>query len=199
MQFQVNCESSEVNNENIVSVILHDTERLIVGDNYRFCLVLVHQNGSNSSLIVGCSNITKLKTIDSALDAVDDSGDQKKFTDTSLHTNQFSGISEDQGPAGAERMMMNTDVSTVAPNSLVKSPSNIVESDAFDHLNDFAVIGLCIAILCTIVFALFWITPLVKTDRRSSPAIICYAADDHRSADIENSNRYLKLQATTTL
>lgn len=195
---QVHCESSKVNNENIVSVILHDTEKIIVGDNYRFCLVLVQRNNSNSMLIVGCSNETKLKTLESTIDATDGSQEPKHFTDIS-HLDQMADDESDSQESVESRLVVKEiETSTIVSNPLVKSDSRLTEANVFDNFGEFAVTGLCIGILFTIVFAVFWIAPLVKSDRRSSPATICYAADDH-IADIENTNRYLKLQATTTL
>lgn len=53
-------------NENIVSVILYDITRFIIGENYRFCLMLVQNENDqhDHELVIGCSNITKLKQIE---------------------------------------------------------------------------------------------------------------------------------------
>lgn len=188
-----------MNNENIVSVILHDTDKFIVGENYRFCLVLVQRNESKSTLIVGCSNITKLKTIESNLDASDGGQEQKPFSDIS-HLDEMVDDEQNDSQESIDTVHMMKDIeeSTIVSNPLVKSTNRLVESNVYHNFSEFAVSGLCVGILFTIIFAIFWITPLVKSDRRSSPATICYAADDHIT-DIENTNRYLKLQATTTL
>lgn len=180
-------------------MILHDTEKIIVGDNYRFCLVLVQRNESKSMLTVGCSNITKLKTLESSLDTTDGVQRQQDASDIS----NLDEIDDEKSDASRElfdgkHMIKEVEVSTAVSDILVKSANRLAESNAFESFGEFAITGLCIGILFTIIFAVFWITPLVKSDRRSRPATICYAADDH-IADIENTNRYLKLQATTTL
>lgn len=187
-----------MNNENIVSVILHDTEKFTVGDNYRFCLVLVQRNESKSMLMVGCSNKTKLKTLDSTLDAADVVREQNYLSDISRLDEMADDENDNHESLDAKHVMQNVEASTVMSIPLVKSANRLAESNVFNNLSEFAITGLCLGILFTIVFAIFWIAPLVKSDRRSSPATICYAADDHIT-DIENTNRYLKLQATTTL
>lgn len=184
-----------MNNENIVSVILHDKEKFIVGDNYRFCLVLLQRNESKSMLIVGCSKITKLKTLESTVDASDGGHKLTHFSDISHLDETTDEENDNQKVVDAEK---DAEASTIVSNPLVKSANRLTESNVLDNFSEFAITGLCIGILFTIIFAIFWITPLVKSERRSSPATICYAADDHIAA-IENTNRYLKLQATTTL
>lgn len=161
--------------------------------------MLVQRNSSKSELIVGCSNITKLKTLESTLDASDGGQEPKHWSDIS-HLDEMADEENDgQESVDSVHVMTGTEASTVVSNPMVKSANRLAaESNVFDKFSEFAITGLCIGILFTIIFAIFWITPLVKSDRRSSPATICYAADDH-IADIENTNRYLKLQATTTL
>lgn len=204
---QVHCESSKLNNENIVSVILRDTDKFIIGDNYRYCLALVERNETKASLIVGCSNITKLNTLESSIDTSDSGQGQTNFSDIS-HIDDMTNFFNENHESIAlhnrnvdddtEHMMKDAEPSTILSNPLVKSTNRFNESNVLENFSEIAITGLCIGIFLTIIFAVFWITPLVKNDRRSSPATICYAADDH-IADIENTNRYLKLQATTTL
>lgn len=135
-------------------------------------------------------------TLESTLDA---SGqEQKPFSDISHLDEMADEESDSQESVDTEHMMKDAEASTIVSNPLVKSANRLAEANVFDNLSEFAITGLCIGILFTIIFAVFWIVPLVKSDRRSSPATICYAADDHIT-DIENTNRYLKLQATTTL
>lgn len=186
-----------MNKENIVSVILHDTEKFIIGENYRYCLAVVQRNESQSALIVGCSNITKLMTLESTLDPASGQ-EQKPFSDISHLDEMADEENDSQESVDNEHMMKDAEASTIISNPLVKSANRLTEANVFDNFSEFAITGLCIGILFSIIFAVFWIVPLVKSDRRSSPATICYAADDH-IADIENTNRYLKLQATTTL
>lgn len=50
---------------------MYDTGRFVIGENYRFCLVLIQRDESDQELVVGCSNITKLKQIESNLAADD--------------------------------------------------------------------------------------------------------------------------------
>lgn len=45
-----------------MSIILSDTKNYVPGESYRYCLVLAQTKNLSSDLVVGCSNITKLKT-----------------------------------------------------------------------------------------------------------------------------------------
>lgn len=67
----MHCEHYRIENENIVSVILYDTGRFVIGENYRFCLVMIQRDDDDQELVVGCSNITKLKQIENNLLADD--------------------------------------------------------------------------------------------------------------------------------
>lgn len=246
----MHCESNKVDNENIVSVILRDTSRFSIGENYRFCLVLVQRKNVQRDLVVGCSNITKLKQIENIV-AADSSNDRlkKQLIDTTTESSgketseatterhqedyisdilSFSKMSDmmeneisdehihdDQSDFQNEQQSMdNADENrkkSAADQFMVKDMPNtsatvsepVVKPSEklylMDNFNDNLLPGIGIGILITTVFALIWAVTKLSNDRRSNPATVCYAAADQQTTEIENHNRYLKLQATTSL
>lgn len=225
----MHCESNKMENENIVSVILYDTTQFTVGDKYRFCLVLVQKSDDQHDLVlqVGCSNITKLKQIEN-LFVNDRSGDhligpvtistttKLEFETIYPKSNQdedevISDISSfekisDQMQNDRQQKIQNIDYTTIDHNEMpitVKTIQAPIEtayaSQLMNHFNDGLMPSLSIGVLITSVFAFIWAATKITHHRRSIPSTVCYAAADQHSIDIENSNRYLKLQATTTL
>lgn len=209
----------------MVSVILYDTTRFTVGSNYRFCLVLLQENDDQHSLVVGCSNVTKLKQIDNILvsdtadyqtvvavttdalakaatkspskdEVISDISSFDKITDSTQDVNQPS----QEQPTYDENIPEST-TGERTRQSTTKKP--IVEkayaSQLMTHINDSLIPSLSIGILITCVLGFIWAASKITHHRRSSPSTVCYAAADQHSIDIENGNRYLKLQATTTL
>lgn len=223
-------------NENIVSVILYDTSRFTIGDKYRFCLVLVQRNDDQRDLVVGCSNITKLKQIENTLandkishitpvtvgimksaetitlktpstlnqEVMSDISSFQKITD--LMHNEARQIHEQNAhyidPAMTTAHPAEVDrASTISSSTTSKQPiaDEAYASQLMNHFNDSLMPSLSIAVLVTSVFAFIWAATKITHHRRTIPSAVCYAASDQHSIDIENSNRYLKLQATTTL
>lgn len=234
-RLQMHCESNKMENENVVSVILYDATQFAIGDKYRFCLVLVQKNDDQRELVVGCSNITKLKQIENVL-VTDRSVDHftvpvtvtassppptkatpKQQTETKqpkLNQNNDEGMISDissfekiSGQKPTERQQIqHVEYTTIYHSELpttVKAIQAPVEtayaSQLMNHFNDGLMPSLSIGVLITSVFAFIWAATKITHHRRSIPSTVCYAAADQHSVDIENSNRYLKLQATTTL
>lgn len=233
---QVHCESNKMENENIVSVILYDTSSFTIGDKYRFCLVLIQKNDDQRDLVVGCSNITKLKQIENTIvgdkmsnitpvtvpmlksaetitsktpstpnqGIISDISSFKKITDL-MHqepreVNGQNGHDIDAEMTTAYRAEVNQ-ASTVPSTTTSKQPiaDEAYASQLMNHFNDSLMPSLSIAVLITSIFAFIWAATKITHHRRTIPSTVCYAASDQHSIDIENSNRYLKLQATTTL
>lgn len=232
----MHCESNQMENENIVSVILYDTTQFTIGEKYRFCLVLVQKSDEQRDLVVGCSNITKLKQIENVL--VTDRSN-KHFTasvtipttttttattttSTKLQTetikpplnqddddvisdiSSFEKISDQmQSDRQQTKNIEYTTIYRTELSTTIKSVQPPIDtayaSQLMNHFNDGLMPSLSIGVLITSVFAFIWAANKITHHRRSIPSTVCYAAADQHSIDIENSNRYLKLQATTTL
>lgn len=229
---QVHCESNKMENEDIVSVILYDTTRFTIGDKYRFCLVLVQRQTDHPELIVGCSNITKLKQIENILviertneplsmpitstkspeyvtrkspairaeEVISDISSFEKITDRLLNEPQHAHekIFEREPTTTVHREEMSIQSTTLKSSQMVPV-EKAYASQLMNHFNDGLMPSLSIGVLITSVFAFIWAANKLTSHRRSIPSSVCYAAADQHSVDIENSNRYLKLQATTTL
>lgn len=56
---QIQCQDTSSEQENVI-VHLADSSGLSIGDNYRFCLVLLEEVGVHNEMVVACSNFTKL-------------------------------------------------------------------------------------------------------------------------------------------
>lgn len=228
-------------NENIVSVILYDATRFTVGDKYRFCLVLLRKKNDQNDLVVGCSNITKLKQIENVLetdrtvdpienpisvaknqiegetDQLSSNGESKEMiSDISTFEKISDFTRNEQEPPTHEKSeddsvsSLNIDPSQVDGSSVTSSTLKSVSvaqpmdeayaSLLMSHLNSSLLPSLSIAVLLTSMFAFIWAATKITHYRRSVPSTVCYAAtSDQHSLDMENSSRYLKLQATTTL
>lgn len=250
----MHCESNRMENENIVSVILSDINRFTIGNKYRFCLVLVqHKDDQSSDLVVGCSNITKLKQIETVSDhkqidthqfttpvsiatatadgaatrmsvamqheVISDISSFEKITDLMqndhhhLRSHQIKhnepndvGVQEEYTTvyqSHENHMASATDTSSSL--SLSSTPKQLAVQKAYtsqlmNHFTDTFMPSLSIGVLITSICAFIWAATKITTHhRRTIPSTVCYAASDQHSVDIENSNRYLKLQATTTL
>lgn len=234
---QFHCESSTIGEENIVSIILSDAKHYVVGDSYRFCLVLAQPKNLSRDLVVGCSNITKMKNIESGLS--NESGeDRQSQPDRSMHDDNFESAMVDDATTSESRQAI-SDIATFdkitsnaddiwyknrAPNdhtvdhpritsvhhheeeqnvSVEAQPSDGLFAYQLMHgLNNSFLPGLGIGILLASIFVLLYGVARMRNDRSSNTAVTtCYAANDHVAdiIDCENRNRYLKLQATTTL
>lgn len=227
----MHCESNRMENENIVSVILYDATQFAIGDKYRFCLVLVEKNDDQRDLVVGCSNITKLKQIENVLvtdrnvdhftvpvtmtspppataklemgtvqPKLNENNDDETISDIS----SFEKISDQKQTERQpiQRIEYTTIYHSEMPTTVktIQAPiETAYASQLMNHFNDGLMPSLSIGVLITSVFAFIWAATKITHHRRSIPSTVCYAAADQHSVDIENSNRYLKLQATTTL
>lgn len=238
-EFQVHCESTRLENENIVSVMLYDdASRLTVGDKYRFCLVLVQKEDDQPDLVVGCSNITKLKQIEnlptsdrsvdrfespvkvtnkrfeesttqpllnSKEDIISDISSFEKITDAmeneprETHDHQLDNEDVHDFTTVYQSEIDRVESSTLKASSSAPPMDKAYASLLMTHFNSSLLPSLTIGILLTSLFGFIWAATKITHYRRSVPSTVCYAAADQHSIDIENSNRYLKLQATTTL
>lgn len=225
-----------MDNENIASVMLSDTNRFVIGENYRFCLVLIERLiNDQRDLTIGCSNQTKLKQIEnntssdnistmkpsnetsnSSMDSDSTSmEDGEEISDISslekisqivatLNTNEQNDFRRIDGPhMPTMKTPLGAPTTTVAaisvPPSIKNSTEHMYASRITYGFDGSIYPGIFIGILITIVFTLVFIAAKLSNSRRLNNATVCYAAADQHSNDIENSNRYLKLQATTTL
>lgn len=244
--FQFHCESSVIDDENIVSVILRDKKNFALGESYRYCLVLLQTKNLTRDLVVGCSNITKLKsngsgptsdnenqrvknhlllnqskpheiqanenlpdaTANESRRAVSDIATFDKITsktDDFWYKNREphvfdSDLHTDEGYAKESSTFKTTPPET--HNDVVKVAEEPYAYQLMSSLSDSFLPGLGIGFLVASVFVFIWGATKMKNERGSSPPVTtCYAASDHTGdiIDCENGNRYLKLQATTTL
>lgn len=225
---QFHCESSIIGEENTVSLILSDTTRYATGDSYRFCLVLAQSMNVSRDLVVGCSNITKLKGSIEAIPLHDDSDDsdsnestladdgytdEPHRSDTSSDIATFDKITSnnddlwyknrtpsEQPQHQQHQPTMNDDEPNV---SVEAQPSdNSFAYQLMHGLNNSFLPGLGIGILLASIFVMLYGVARMRNDRSANTAVTtCYAANDHVAdmIDCEHRNRYLKLQATTTL
>lgn len=212
-----------MDNENIVSVILRDTSGLVLGESYRFCLVLLHSKNIKRDLVVGCSNITKLQAIENTDEIMSDSNrlQLQKLIANTRHNNRLYDESlgydlppevatdyedEAQGVLPASR----TSTSTTNPRKLVVDGRTLEpvsqRMELFGNLNRSFLPGLGLGVLITGLFALIWGATKLKASQPTNPNVsTCYAASTLHlpggvgALDHENRNRYLKLQATTSL
>lgn len=220
-------------NENIVSVMLSDTSHFIVGDNYRFCLVLIENMlNDQRDLTIGCSNQTTLKqieygsttklanvtnTIATDIDASMDENSEENSDISSFEKiahmdtaafdsnvqNDFRRI--DDMNAGEMTTIKTIPIETTRirsadiPADIKNRTEQMYASRITSGFDNNFYPGIFIGILIAIVFALVCVAAKLSNSRRLNNATVCYAAADQHSNDIENCNRYLKLQATTTL
>lgn len=209
-----------MDDENIVSVILRDTTGLVTGESYRFCLVLVQAKNIQRDLVVGCSNITKLQAIENADEMMSDSSrlQLQKLIANTRHTNRM--YDESLGYEFPPEVATDYEDSVGNPQqsafSSTQNPHKVSDRfnvhdvsqqrlDMFAQMNRSFLPGLGLGILITGVFALVWVATKM---RASQPTIqnvsTCYAAASSLhlpggELDSEHRNRYLKLQATTSL
>lgn len=230
-----------MDNENVASVMLSDISRFVVGDNYRFCLVLIEELlNDQHELTIGCSNQTKLKQIDNSSSA--DSDDQTRAANARLidkvdavgssvdGSEDISDISSFERISAARESDERDDFPRIdgvsaaglptvvlahsdppppptttqtpiggAPSTIKNTTEQMYASRITYGLDGSFYPGIIVGILIAIVFALIGIAMKLSNSGRMNNATVCYAAADQHSNDIENSNRYLKLQATTTL
>lgn len=216
MSFQIHCESYAMENENIVSVILRDTGGLQIDESYRFCLVLLQEKKSKRDLIVGCSNITKLQAIQ------DD--DNVRATYSKLY--QLTDISKNDSKSNKlhsnltdismfEKVSEKSDEITNPINheAIEREPTEInhkpmaYDGDQtmalFGQINPSFLPGLGISILIISLFLIVWGARKFRNERNNNrTGSTRYSAAIDQISEIhekENRNRYLKLQATTSL
>lgn len=207
-----------MNNENIVSVILQDSSDLIVGDSYRFCLVLVEQKNIKRDLVVGCSNITKLELIENANSYADDGTTRETNEIPNLETNQSDITSIDKVSSQNDEFVHRQTQKSIFTSQLVsnksKSLPGIVNNpptgqtfEVLKNMNGSFLPGLGVGILVTSIFVLIWGIMKLKGEQQSNqPITTCYMASCDPAnnrvinlTDNENRSQYLKLQATTNL
>lgn len=204
--------------ENIVSVILRDTAGLQIDESYRFCLVLLQEKKTKRDLIVGCSNVTKLQ-------AIQDNDDDVNVRATYSKLYQLTNSSKNVSAGG--KLDSQTDISSFAKivdkNDEIINPMNheVIEREptqinhepmAFDgdqrmalfgQINPNFLPGLGVSILIVSLFLIVWGAKKFRNERTTHRAgSTCYSAAIDQISDVhekENRNRYLKLQATTSL
>ncbi|XP_055380257.1 slit homolog 1 protein [Condylostylus longicornis] len=183
----IHCESKIINNLNFVSVLVPDSSNLNIGESYRFCLVLAHE--LNSDLYVGCSNMTQLRN--------------------KIKDNKFSIIPNKLPlPSDIDDFSSQTNIpasrtSTVLTKTVYRN-TNDQNRAVFDNFNKSFYPSLVLTILVISMLVLVWGVTKIRNAARmfQSPATICYSATSDRSMlndQQQTENRYLKLQATTSL
>lgn len=209
--------------ENIVSVILRDTSGLVIGESYRFCLVLVHATNIKRDLVIGCSNITKLQAIENPDEMMSDSSrlQLQKLIANTRHINRLydESLGYDLPPEVATDYADNNNDNQLSVVTPMKNPEKIsltgdkinshpVGFQSFDlyaQINQSFLPGLGFGILITSVFALIFVATKMRASQPiNQSASTCYAAASTLhlpggDLDRENRSRYLKLQATTSL
>lgn len=213
-----------MDDENIVSVILRDTSGLVLGESYRFCLVLLHAKNVKQDLVVGCSNITKLQAIENADEVMTDSSrlqlqkliantrHNKRIYDESLGYDLPPEVATDYDDGGSQPVSVST--STTNPRKVIVTSNDRLKAhdgvgqhrvELFGQLNRSFLPGLGLGILITGVFALIWAATKLRSTQPTNPSVTtCYAAASTMhlpggDLEREHRNRYLKLQATTSL
>ena len=183
---------------------------------YRFCLVMAQEHNIQSDITVGCSNITQLQI----------SKPENLPKTRQYRRRPYADLNKFDRSLETEHGSLMEDLTTVGRKFNTKSyhEEHHLDDDAqnpYDFvksLNKSFIPGIGLGILVTSLFVLIWgasrlrkavnVTDINSSNnscnsrRSSSPtATTCYAASEHltRLADPENRNRYLKLQATTTL
>lgn len=200
-----------MNEENIVNVILQDTTGLVLGDSYRFCLVLLQQKNIKRDLIVGCSNITKLEAFENALDDT--------TTDANVRS-AWRNQSTTNSAASDTRLDTNTlpfDQRSAAENeSLLIGQPPTTSYKLLTSVNGSFLPGLAVGIFITSLFVLIWGATKLRNERHHGTAggggshpssmTTCYMASNSDPTSLiinvpetDNRNQYLKLQATTNL
>lgn len=225
MLFQIHCESYTMEEENIVSVILRDTSGLVLGESYRFCLVLVHAKNIKRDLVVGCSNITRLQAIENADEMMSDSSklQLQKLIANTRHNNRMYDeslgydlppeVATDYEDSGNHQFHASSP-STQSPQKVSSATSDRLDAhhvghqslDLYAQINRSFLPGLGLGILITSVFALIWVATKMRASQPTNQNVsTCYAAASTLhlpgggELEREHRNRYLKLQATTSL
>lgn len=194
--------------ENIVSVILRDTGGLQIDESYRFCLVLLQEKKTKKDLIVGCSNITKLQAIQDddnvrAIYAKSSSASRKlnsNFTDISI----FDKISDKHDDITNP---INHEAIEREPTEINHKPmaydGDQTMAFAVGRINSSILPGLGISILVISLFLIVWGARKFRNERNNNRSgSTRYSAAIDQISEVhekENRNRYLKLQATTSL
>lgn len=195
-------------------MIVPNSSYLSIGESYRFCIVLVQEHNANSDLVVGCSNITKLQ-----LSKENTWG--RKFTRHFSDIASFDKISrksgeenDDDGDESAEEDISvdQNDISSTKKIYLAgrgitshHNERNETYEQMLVKLNESFLPGLGVGILVTSVLVLIWGAMKIRNTKPTvaPTSTTCYTANGSRLesqlSDVENGNRYLKLQATTSL
>lgn len=231
-----------MDDENIVSVILRDTSGLVLGDSYRFCLVLLHERNIQRDLVVGCSNQTRLQAIETTgiEDGVVGGDDDHARLQQQLYGGTEPEVATDYG-SGAAASAANGGIRSTGQRSAVAAAGQTIlvnnhiggaddgsqRMELFGQLNRSFLPGLAMGILITGLLALIW--GIVRLRMQQVPIACgaammpsssvgsgtCYAAASslHIPGALDatggggsgggggggGDNRYLKLQATTSL
>lgn len=202
-------------NENIVSVILRDTDDLHIDESYRFCLVLMQETKLKRDLIFGC-NTTNLRAIDdddnvpatySKLYRLSDS--TKNLSDSNQLESNFTDISIFDKISNKNDEItdpINHEVIEKEPTEFNQHPMKYDGNETtalFGQINPnvLPVLGICILIVT--LFLVAWGARKFRNERNNNRiGSTCYSAAVDQISEIhekESRNRYLKLQATTTL
>ncbi|ALC41412.1 Lrt, partial [Drosophila busckii] len=220
----IHCESKLVNGQNTVSVIVPDSSSLVIGESYRFCLVMVQELNPNAEVNIGCSNITQLQLSSPGVKPYGRQYQRRPYyAPHELEPEPGSG--EDYA---INKRQYNSIVGSQQQQHVHQSTPTLLHSyDVIDSLNKSFLPGLGLGILVTSVVVLIWGATRIRqsvssaalesglssnsssmhnnnnnSSRPGTPtATTCYAASEHiaRLADAEHGTRYLKLQATTSL
>lgn len=158
-------------------------------------MVLLKEKNIKTNLIVGCSNITQLLEINST---------NKIFLNRKI--NNISDISSLDKISGHSDEITKLNFENSLPIqesiSIEKTTLNEKTVEFFNNIssNKSFIPGLGLGILVTSCI-LLWAVFKLKTDRERTSIRSCYASAIvlNNAIDSETRNRYVKLQATTTL
>lgn len=213
-----------MNNENIVSVILQDISGLIIGERYRFCLVLLQEKNIKRDLVVGCSNITKLEAFDNFSSSEDSSNyNSAEQTNYMAKNNQTNNEKvENVKNRNVSGNHVKQQISLTANSNNEKSEKELLMNSnkqqpstgykLLSSMNGSFLPGLAAGIFVTSLFVLIWGATKIRSEHHrrlaNSSITTCYMASSNETPsstriinvpESDRGNQYLKLQATTNL
>lgn len=204
MQIQCLATSFDQQQEHVV-IHLADSSALSTGDRYRFCLVLIEEfTRGHSELVVGCSNLTKLYS--NAAPVPTSSPVPLPIPSSSDAVNVYKS-------APLPKVISSSGTASTQTRDAAVSTTitNTTNNHTLDLVNKGLLIIIGFAILTVGIVVLLWRITKIKQYIRNAPP--CSSGGITRTDMSQmhglkpnndcpmtnNSNRYYKLQATTSL
>lgn len=174
----------------------------------------MQEHNANSDLVVGCSNITQLQLSKEntwGRKFTRHFSDIASFDKVSRKSEENGDDDDDDSAVEEDNVVDQNDISSTKKIYLagrgitVHNERNETYEQMLVKLNESFLPGLGVGVLVTSVLVLIWGAMKI---RRTKPTVAptsttCYTANgsrlDSQVSDVENGNRYLKLQATTSL